>query len=63
MRRYELRAFGAENLHLETVAEPVPGPGEIVLAIRALSLNYRDVAVIDGSYNKRLPLPLTPIEK
>lgn len=61
MRRYELHEFGAGNLRLGTAADPEPGPGEIVLAVKAMSLNYRDVAVIEGSYNKRLPLPFTPI--
>jgi NADPH:quinone reductase-like Zn-dependent oxidoreductase len=28
--------------------DPVPGPGQIVLKLRALSLNYRDLLVVEG---------------
>ncbi len=40
------------------VAEP--GPGEVLVAIRAISLNFRDLLQIDGRYNARQPLPLIP---
>jgi NADPH:quinone reductase-like Zn-dependent oxidoreductase len=31
--------------------EPVPGAGEVVLRMRALSLNYRDLAIARGHYH------------
>ena len=51
MRAYQFDAFGLENLKLVDVAEPVPGPGEVLLQVRAISLNYRDLMVIRGQYN------------
>lgn len=37
-----------------------PGPGELVLAMRAASLNYRDLLMVEGRYDPRLRLPLVP---
>ncbi len=61
MRAYRFDSFGLENLKLEQVAAPVPGPGEVLLDVKALSLNYRDLMVIKGLYNPRLRLPATPV--
>ncbi len=61
MRAYQLERFGLDHLRLAEVPERTPGPGEIAVEIRALSLNYRDLLVIRGQYNPRLRLPATPI--
>lgn len=61
MRAYRLEAFGLERLQLVDVAPPQPGPGEIVLDVKALSLNYRDLMVVKGLYNPKLKLPATPL--
>lgn len=61
MQRYELSSFGVENLQRTEAATPTPGPGQAVIDVRALSLNYRDLLVIKGLYNPKLPLPATPI--
>lgn len=42
--------LGLENLHLEDLPEPVPGPGEVLVAIRAAALNYRDLLAVRGGY-------------
>ena len=47
-----------EVLVLETVADPEPGPGEVVVALKAAALNRRDVFVRKGV--AKVPLPLTP---
>jgi NADPH:quinone reductase-like Zn-dependent oxidoreductase len=52
-------AFGLGNLRVIDVDPPKPGPGQVLLRIRAASLNYRDLMVAEGSYNPRYPLPLT----
>ena len=48
MRAVVMRGPGIESL--ETVERPVPepGPGEVVLRLRAASLNYRDLTTIRG---------------
>lgn len=61
MKQYSLAAFGLQNLALANVPEPAPGPGEVLLDVRAISLNYRDLLVIRGHYNPKLRLPATPI--
>jgi NADPH:quinone reductase-like Zn-dependent oxidoreductase len=61
MRTYRLSAFGLEHLALESAPTPQPGPGEILLDVKYLSLNFRDLMVIQGHYNPRLKLPATPV--
>ncbi len=52
--------FGIENLHVVTRPRPTPGPGEVAIGVRAVSLNYRDLLMVRGQYNPRQPLPLIP---
>jgi NADPH:quinone reductase-like Zn-dependent oxidoreductase len=52
--------FGFENLRQVERPEPTPGPGQVVVAIRAVSLNFRDLMIVKGQYNPRLPLPRIP---
>jgi zinc-binding alcohol dehydrogenase/oxidoreductase len=49
---------GPEVLVLEQVPDPTPGPGEVVVALKAAALNRRDVFVRRGV--AKVPLPLTP---
>ena len=61
MKAYEIRdGFGVDNLTLSEGPDPAPGPGQVVVRARAVSLNYRDLLVVKGDYNRRLPLPMTP---
>jgi NADPH:quinone reductase-like Zn-dependent oxidoreductase len=53
-------AFGRDRLRLVDRDEPAPAAGELLLAMRAASLNYRDLMMIEGRYNPRQPLPLVP---
>lgn len=62
MRVVELKeAFGIDNLAFAERPEPSPGHGQIVLKIRAVSLNYRDLMVVRGVYNPKIPLPFVPL--
>lgn len=61
MQVIELTQFGPEHLREVTRPDPAPGPGEVVVAVRAASLNYRDILMIAGSYNPRQALPLVPL--
>jgi NADPH:quinone reductase-like Zn-dependent oxidoreductase len=61
MRVWELSGqFGMENLHLVDRPMPAPGPGQVLVRLRAASLNFRDLLMIRGKYNPRQPLPLVP---
>src|SRR5215467_1718324 len=62
MRVIELQnGFGIDNLTSAERPEPRPGHGQVVLKMRAVSLNYRDLLVVKGAYNPRLRLPLVPL--
>ena len=52
--------FGLQNVQVVERPDPVPGPGEVVVRTRAVSLNYRDLLVVKGRYNPRQTLPLVP---
>jgi len=61
MKVFEISdGFGIERLTLVDKPEPVPGPGQALVKMRALSLNYRDLMVVTGTYNPRMKLPRVP---
>jgi NADPH:quinone reductase-like Zn-dependent oxidoreductase len=51
--------YGIEHLKLAEQPDPKPGPGQIVVAMRAASLNYRDLMTVK-SFAGRFALPLIP---
>jgi NADPH:quinone reductase-like Zn-dependent oxidoreductase len=57
MKAYELTAPSLFSLRRTTLPDPVPGRGEVLLRLRAASLNYADVAVATGAF----PVPRFPI--
>lgn len=52
--------FGLDNLGVVERPRPAPGPGQVLLRMRAASLNYRDLLTVNGLYDPRQPLPLIP---
>jgi NADPH:quinone reductase-like Zn-dependent oxidoreductase len=61
MRAYELRSFGFDSLKLVERPEPPVGPGQVLLKMRAFSLNYRDLMIAGGTYNPKLKMPAIPL--
>ena len=61
MKAYSLKAFGVDQLTLGDQPEPTPGPRQVLLKMRAASLNYRDLLMVKGQYNPKQPLPLIPL--
>lgn len=56
MRSYRLSGNGIDNLNQTSAGSvPRPGKGEIVFKMKAASLNYRDLLVLDGGYGERKP--------
>lgn len=49
--------FGVEHLHWSECEIPGPAAEQILVRLHAASLNYRDVLIVEGSYNPRLPMP------
>jgi len=52
--------IGLDNLKVLELPDPQPGPGEVLVRMRAVSLNYRDLLMVGGVYGPQTPLPLTP---
>lgn len=62
MKAWLLKDFGLNNLELGEVPTPVPAPGELLVKVGAVSLNFRDKAIVDGIYEPHLvPKPLIPV--
>jgi NADPH:quinone reductase len=51
---------GPETLVLEDIAEPVAGPGQILIAVKACAVNFPDVLVIEDKYQFRPERPFAP---
>ncbi|HXA56070.1 MAG TPA: NAD(P)-dependent alcohol dehydrogenase [Candidatus Acidoferrum sp.] len=52
------KEFSIDSLTFDEIEVPQPGPGQVLVAIKAVSLNYRDLLVVTGRYNPNLPRPL-----
>lgn len=61
MKALLCKQFGPpESLVLEDVPSPRPGPGEVVLSVKAASVNFPDVLIIQNKYQFKPPLPFSP---
>lgn len=55
------KQFGPpESLVLEELPSPTPGPGEVLISVRAASVNFPDVLIIQNKYQFKPPLPFSP---
>jgi NADPH:quinone reductase-like Zn-dependent oxidoreductase len=57
---WQISAFGIDRLELTDRPQSRPGPGEVLVRVHAVSLNYRDLLMVKGLYNPKLPLPRIP---
>ncbi len=53
-------AGGPETLRLDDVPDPVAGPGELLVRVRACAINYPDVLIIEDKYQLKPPRPFAP---
>ncbi len=61
MKAIVCRAHGpASDLTFEDLADPVAGPGEVVVAMRACALNFFDTLIIRDRYQFKPDLPFSP---
>ncbi|MFA5966658.1 MAG: NADPH:quinone oxidoreductase family protein [Sphingomonas sp.] len=51
---------GPETLILDDLPDPVAGPGQVVVAVRACSINYPDVLIIEDKYQFKPARPFAP---
>ena len=49
-----------ENLKLESFPEPRPATNEVLIDVHATSVNFPDILVVDGTYQKLPPTPFVP---
>jgi NADPH:quinone reductase-like Zn-dependent oxidoreductase len=62
MKAWHLTAIGnLDTLKPAQLPDPRPAPGQVVVRVRATSLNYRDLMVATGRYGGNLRLPLVPL--
>jgi NADPH2:quinone reductase len=61
MRAVVCTEFGPiDHLVLEARPDPEPGPGQVVVAVRAAGVSYVDGLFVQGRYQIKPPLPFTP---
>ncbi|HVL77912.1 MAG TPA: NADPH:quinone oxidoreductase family protein [Sphingomicrobium sp.] len=51
---------GPETLRLGELPDPQPGPGELLVRMRASAINYPDVLIIEDRYQMKPPRPFAP---
>lgn len=60
MKAYEITRFGIDELKAVERPEPQPGFGQVVVKVRAVSINFRDMMMVKGQYNPKLKTPMVP---
>lgn len=62
MKAWQRQGVGLENLKLVDLPIPESGPGQLLVRVKAVSLNFRDKAIIDGVYLPELMTkPFIPV--
>jgi NADPH:quinone reductase-like Zn-dependent oxidoreductase len=62
MKAYRLHEFsGLGGWKLDELPDPVPGPGQVLVRMKAFSLNFRDLLMCKGLYNPKAHLPCVPV--
>src|SRR5262245_25008946 len=54
------RYGGPDDLAFADLPDPTPGPGEVVVAVKAAALNFFDTLLIAGKYQVKPPFPFSP---
>ena len=61
MKAVLCKTFGPpESLVIEELPSPVPGLGEAIVSVKAASVNFPDVLIIQNKYQVKPPLPFSP---
>lgn len=61
MKAVLCKAWGPpESLVIETLPDLVPGPGEVVIDVKAAGVNFPDVLIIQNKYQAKPALPFSP---
>src|SRR3954465_13050996 len=54
------RFGGPDDLAYVDIADPAPGEGEVVVAIKSAALTFFDTLIIAGKYQVKPPFPFSP---
>ncbi len=61
MKAVLCKSYGPpDSLVFEDIASPIAGPGEAVVTVKAASVNFPDVLIIENKYQVKPPLPFSP---
>jgi NADPH:quinone reductase-like Zn-dependent oxidoreductase len=60
MHAWQISSFGIDSLEFAERLTPQPDPGEVLVRVHAISINYRDLMMVKGLYNPKLKLPRIP---
>ena len=61
MKALLCKQFGPpESLTVEEIPSPKAGPGEVVVTVKAASVNFPDVLIVQNKYQVKPPLPFSP---
>jgi NADPH:quinone reductase len=62
VRAWQVREYGEPRdvLTLDEIAEPSPGPGQVLVRVLAAAANFPDALLCRGTYQVRPPLPFCP---
>jgi len=60
LRRWQLPAYGRAHLEQVRAPLPAPGPGQILVRVGAVALNYRDLLMTEDGMGMPLALPFAP---
>ncbi len=51
---------GPETLTIDEIPDPVAGPGQLLVRVRAAAINFPDVLIIEDKYQFKPPRPFAP---
>ncbi|WP_027797269.1 NADPH:quinone oxidoreductase family protein [Paraburkholderia acidipaludis] len=61
MRAIRCNQYGPpDTLTLEALPDLTPGPGQVMIDVKAAAVNFPDVLIIENKYQMKPPLPFTP---
>ena len=61
MKAFLCKEFGPVDSHqVEEIDDPIAGPGQVVVDIKATGISFPDVLIVQGSYQFKPPFPFSP---
>jgi len=62
LKAYELQGpGGVDAMMLVEKYVPAPGPAQVLVKLKAVTINYRDLLTVKGGYGSRQKFPLVPL--